>query len=176
MTARSVSNDTVTTRDGGARRQRRARLAAAAVALTALLVALPADAKEKPTHVLTLTDVTTEPARTGAAAREPACLLRFSLRRSAGAAQQRTAELTLEVADPREGRSGSLFGTVRLDLDGDGRTRRTMRIDGIDCDGLRPLNLHLACPTDDGRCPAGTRIRMKNFDRLEIAEDVLAFD
>jgi hypothetical protein len=176
MAARSVSTDTVVTRDGGGRRRKRPRLAAAAVALTALLVALPAHAKEKTTHLLTLTDVTTEPAPTGAATREPACLLRFSLRRLAKKAWKPTADLTLEFADPREGRSGSLVGAVRLDLDGDGRDRRTMRIDGIDCDGLRPLNLHLACTTDDGRCPAGTRIGLKNFDRLEIAEDVLAFD
>ena len=176
MAVRSVPTDAAATRDGGVRRRRLPRLAAPAVAVAVLLVAGPTAAKEKTTHVLTLTDVTTEPARIGGATREPACLLRFSLRRSAGAAQQRTAELTLEFADPREGRSGSLFGAVRLDLDGDGRDRRTMRIDGVDCDGLRPLNLHLACATDDGRCPAGTRIRLKNFGRLEIAEDVLAFD
>ena len=133
-------------------------------------------AAEKPTHLLTLTGTATVPARAGATAHEPACLLRFSLRRLASPPSKRAADLTLEFADPRDGRSGSLFGTLRLDLDDDGQKPRTLRIDGIPCDGLRPLNLHFACTTDDGRCPAGTRIRMKNFDRLEIAEDVLVFD
>ncbi len=160
----------------GGRLRRLGRFATAAVALAALLLTGPAEAKEKPTHLLTLTGTATEPARAGAAAREPACLLRFSLRRLASTPSKRTADLTLEFADPRDGRSGSLFGTLRLDLDDAGHTPRPMRVDGIGCDELRPLNLHLACTTDGGRCPAGTRIRLKNFGRLEIAEDVLAFD
>jgi hypothetical protein len=176
MAARSLSTDTVATRDGDGRRPRRPRLAVPTIAFAAVLLAGPADAKEKTTHLLTLTDIVTEPARAGAAKREPACLLRFSLRRVAKKPWKLTADLRLEFADPSEGHDGSLFGTVGLDLDDGGDGRRTMRIDGIDCDGLRPLNLGFACATDDGRCPAGTRIRLKNFDRLEIAEDVLAFD
>ena len=148
----------------------------AALTLSALLLPGPTEAKEKPTHLLTLTGTATVPARAGATAHEPACLLRFSLRRLASTPSKRTADLTLEFADPRDGRSGPLFGTLRLDLDDDGKKSGTLRIDGITCDELRPLNLHLACTTDDGRCPTGTRIRLKNFDRLEIAEDVLAFD
>ena len=152
---------------------------AAVTALSAALTFVSGEARAasaKPTHRLTLTGTATEPARVGAAPREPACLLRFALRRLATTPWQRTADLTLEFADPREGRSGSLFGSVRLDLDDTGAMPATLRIDGIGCDELRPLNLHFACATADGRCPPGTRIRLENFERLEIAEDVLAFD
>jgi hypothetical protein len=146
--------------------------------VTAALVLAPigASAAARSSHILTLTGSATEPAPAGDAARGPACLLRFSLRRLASTPSKRTADLRLEFADPREGRSGTLAGTVRLDLDDHGDIRRTMRVDGIGCDELRPLNLQFACTTGDGRCPAGTRIRLKNFDRLEIAEDVLVFD
>lgn len=167
------------TRGGESRRAAIRPIAAVAALVAALAALLPAGAPvaaETPTHRLTLIGTTTEPARSGTAARQTACLLRFSLRRVATSPWNRSADLTLEFADPRAGRRGSLHGTLRLDLDDTGRTARTMRVDGIGCDELRPLNLRFVCATDNGRCPSGTRIRLRNFDRLEIAENTLAFD
>ena len=176
MAAAMIRTPAAVIRDGAGRRTRLLDLAIPVIAFAALLQAGPTEAKEKATHLLTLTDIVTEPAHAGAAARARACRLLFSLKRLTKGPWKQRADLRLEFADPREGHDGSLFGVVRLDLDDGGDGRRTMRIDGIDCDELRPLNLHLACATEDGRCPAGTRIRLKNFGRLEIAEDVLAFD
>ena len=154
-------------------------LATVATLLAAVVAGFADDARAasaKPTHRLTLAGAATEPARPGVAPREPACLLRVSLRRLTTSPRPGSADLTLEFADPRQGRHGSLVGSVRLDLDDTGAKPAAVRIDGIGCDELRPLNLHFACTTADGRCPPGTRVRLKNFERLEIAEDVLAFD
>jgi hypothetical protein len=140
----------------------------AALALAAVVAALataptPVGAEDPVGHVLTLVDATSK---------GDACRLRFTLRRSTARISHRTADLTFEFADPRDGHDAPLTGSVALDLDDVRPVARTMTIRGVGCDDLRPLRFVFACRGEAGPC--GTTIALRNFRRLEIAEDRIA--
>lgn len=136
-----------------------------AVAAALAVAPTPGRTDEPVGHVLTLVDAVTLP---------DACRLRFTLRRTTAPASGMTADLAFEFADPREGQETPVTGSVALDLDDTRPTPRQMRVAGLACDDLRPLRFTFACRTPDGRCPAGTTIALRNFRRLEIAEDRIA--
>lgn len=135
-------------------------LAVIAAALT--VVSAPARADEPIGHVLTLVDAATRP---------DGCRLRFTLRRTTAGDRRAKADLRFEFADPRAGHDAPVTASVELDLSDTRPTPRPMHVAGISCDDLRPLRFTFACRTPDGRCGTGTAIALRNFHRLEIAEN-----